>query len=162
MKRSGYSGIQILLHWATAALVLFNYLYSDGMGDALDARFGGGAGERLELNPDIHVWVGVVVLALVILRLLVRSAAGAPEAAGEGLMRIAATWGHRALYLLAVLAPLSGAAVWFAGVEEAGDAHEVLTNLLMLAAGGHAAIALWHHFMLRDGLLTRMFRPGAE
>lgn len=162
MKSPGYSANQILLHWAVALLVLFNYFYSDGMGDALDAMLDGGAAEKPDLNPAIHVWVGGTVLVLVILRLILRYVTGAPGAAGAGMMQVVATWGHRGLYLLAFLAPLAGAVAWFGGVEDAGDLHQILANLLILAAGGHAAIALWHHFMLRDGLLSRMFRPGGR
>ncbi|MFV0333148.1 MAG: cytochrome b [Tropicimonas sp.] len=162
MTRHGYSGSQILLHWTVAALILFNYIYSDGMGEAFDTVVRGEAGEPLELIPGIHVWVGVAVLVLVVARLILRHFSGAPEAAGSGTMQLVATWGHRALYLLAFLAPLFGAITWFGGIEGTGEAHEVLANLLMLVAGGHAAVALWHHFVLGDGLLLRMFRPRAK
>ena len=37
-QRIGYSGAQIALHWTIAVLILFNYIYSDGMGRALHAR----------------------------------------------------------------------------------------------------------------------------
>ncbi|MFV0303541.1 MAG: cytochrome b [Paracoccus sp. (in: a-proteobacteria)] len=162
MKPNGYSGFQIALHWAIALLVLFNYIYSDGMGDALDAVLEGRTGEAPDLNPAIHVWVGVAVLALVVLRLVARLSRGAPEAGGSGALQVAASWGHRALYLLLFLVPLAGAITWFGKVETTGDIHALLANLLMIAAGGHAAMALWHQFVVRDGLLMRMFRPGAN
>lgn len=162
MKHSGYSGFQILLHWMIGLLVLFNFVYSDDMGDALEAMLEGKAHEALDINPAIHVWVGVAVLVLVVIRLAVRRLRGAPEAAGQGRMQVAAKWGHRALYLLMFLVPLLGGIAWFGGTEATAEPHAVLANLLMLLAGGHAVMALWHHFVLRDGLLMRMFKPGVE
>lgn len=157
--RSGYSGLQILLHWGTALLVVFNWIYSDGMGRALRVHLGGTASRPLSIDPDIHVWTGVAVLALVLARLALRAVHGAPPAAGDGWMRSAAVWGHRVLYVLLVATPLLGAAAWFGGVRALGDPHELAANTLLWLAGGHALVALWHHYVLRDRLLARMVRP---
>ncbi len=104
-QRSGYSTIQIALHWAIAVLILFNYLYSEGMEDALDARLEGTPLENIGINPSVHVWVGVTVLVLCLIRLGLRLARGVPEAGGTGAMQLAAIWGHRLLYLLMILVP---------------------------------------------------------
>jgi len=159
MKPNGYSLVQICLHWAVAMLVLFNYLYSEGMGRAFDARMEGLPLTDAGLNPSVHVWVGVSVLVLVLLRLVVRATAGAPDAGGSGRMQTVATWGHKGLYLLLLLVPALGAVTWFAGVEATADLHALVANALMLAAAGHALIALWHQFIRKDGLLLRMVRP---
>ena len=37
--------------------------------------------------------------------------------------------------------------------------HEFGANLVFIAVGLHAAAALWHQFVLKDGLMQRM-RPG--
>ena len=63
-QRIGYSGAQIALHWTIAVLILFNYIYSDGMGRALHARLDGTPATDLGINPSVHVWVGVAVLVL--------------------------------------------------------------------------------------------------
>jgi cytochrome b561 len=36
------------------------------------------------------------------------------------------------------------------------EIHECMGDAIMVVAGLHAAAALWHHFMLRDGTLLRM------
>ena len=162
MKRDSYTGFQILLHWLVALLILFNYLYSEGMGRALDARLEDQVAGPLDINPQIHVWIGVAVLALVILRLIVRRVSGSPPAAGSGQMQAVATWGHRALYLLVLLVPLLGAITWFGKFDGTGELHELIANVLMIAAGVHALIALWHQFFVKDGLLTRMIVPGSK
>ena len=49
-QRIGYSGAQIALHWTIAVLILFNYIYSDGMGRALHARLDGTPATDLGIN----------------------------------------------------------------------------------------------------------------
>lgn len=158
-SRTGYSGAQIGLHWLTAALVIFNYIYSEGMEQAFDAATEGAAPPPLDIVPGIHVWVGVAVLALVVLRLVLRMAQGAPEAAGEGLSGLAAKLGHGLLYLLLLGVPALGALTWFAGLDATGDLHALAANALLILAGLHAAVALFHQAVLKDGVLTRMVKP---
>ena len=121
------------------------------------------------MNPDIHVWTGMAVLALVLLRLVLlrrvllrlvlRAVQGTPPAVGDGWMRRAAVWGHRLLYALLLATPLLGAAAWFGGLKAFGDPHELAANALLWVAGAHAAVALWHHYVLHDRVLLRMVRP---
>ncbi len=158
-QRSGYSTIQIALHWAIAVLILFNYLYSEGMEDALDARLEGTPLENIGINPSVHVWVGVTVLVLCLIRLGLRLARGVPEAGGTGAMQLAAIWGHRLLYLLMILVPALGGITWFGRFDPTGELHVLAANALMIVAGGHAVMAIYHQFVVRDGLLTRMTRP---
>jgi cytochrome b561 len=40
-----------------------------------------------------------------------------------------------------------------------GEAHDIVGWVIILAAAGHAAAALFHHFRLRDDVLWRML-PG--
>ena len=35
-----------------------------------------------------------------------------------------------------------------------------MANLLVILAAGHAVVALWHQFVLKDGTLRRMLRPA--
>ncbi|MER5172173.1 cytochrome b [Thioclava kandeliae] len=157
-RRTGYSGIQILLHWAVAVLVVFNWFYSEGMGRAVDNRLDGSTGP-LELNPQIHVWVGVAVLVLVVVRFGLRKARGGPDVPGQGLLHVAGVWGHRLLYVLLFAVPLLGMAMWFAGIDAAGDIHKLCADALLILAGAHAAMGLFHHYVLKDGLMARMMRP---
>ena len=45
-------------------------------------------------------------------------------------------------------------------VDAVADVHALLANVLMVVAGGHALIALYHQYVLKDRLLLRMMRPG--
>ncbi|MBU0645102.1 MAG: cytochrome b/b6 domain-containing protein [Alphaproteobacteria bacterium] len=157
MKTSqSYSMLQKLLHWAVVLTFAFNYIVSDGMGRALDAFLKTGVNDTL--TAKFHVIVGVVTLALMILRVLVRLIQGAPAmpSAPHPLMEKAAQLVHVGLYAAMILTPMAGASAWFLGVKIAGDAHEVLVNLTVLLILVHVAAALYHQFILKDNLLKRM------
>ena len=109
----------------------------------------------LRETGGVFAWA---VLALVLIRIVVRLASGVPEPLGErgSPMVRAAGIGHLLLYVLMVAVPVGGALAWFAGVEDAGDLHIYGANALMILAGIHAAAALVHHFILKDRTLVRM------
>ncbi|MBC7737175.1 MAG: cytochrome b [Candidatus Saccharibacteria bacterium] len=149
-----YGGLQMALHWATAALIVGNYFFSEGMEDAFDARMESGA--VAGWLPTYHVWAGVTLLALVVLRLIVRVRSGAPAAAQPGVAALAAKVVHMVLYAMMVAVPALGIAAWFFGIDAAANLHVLVMNAMMLLILGHAAMAIFHHFVLRDGLLKRI------
>ncbi|MFN0113628.1 MAG: cytochrome b [Paracoccaceae bacterium] len=157
---NGYSAAQIALHWVVAVLVAANYFLGDGMERALKQRIEQGA--EPGTRAGLHVWIGVAVLVLVLVRIAVRFRSGAPGVPDgtPGAMRTAARLGHLALYALMIGVPLGGAAAWFGGFRSVGEVHALGGNLLMLVAGLHALAALVHQFVLKDGLLMPMLRPG--
>jgi cytochrome b561 len=130
---------------------------------------------------SLHKSIGMTVLLLAVLRLAWR-ALDAHPADPDGMPRaqvIAARAGHALLYILLFLVPLSGwwydsvsglrPLYWFnlfeiprmvapdpALKELARGRHELLFWALVVVAVGHAAMALIHHFVKRDGTLARM------
>ncbi len=157
-RKTGYSKAQIGLHWAIAALIGVNYIVSDGMGEIFDGTLEGKAPEGW--TPVVHVYVGLAVLALVIVRMVVRMRQGAPEAptTGPALLDLAASATHKLLYLLMLLVPVLGAITWFRGMEATADLHVYAMNAMMLLILAHAAAALFHQYVVKDGLLLRMMR----
>lgn len=153
--QTGYTRIQIALHWVIALLIAYNYLFSEGLGKLLDQHL-----EGTDVGTPAHVWIGVAVFVLVLVRLVVRLVAGVPEAPGvAGSAQVkAADWGHRLLYLLMIAAPLAGALAWYKGIEALGEPHALLANLLVILAGLHALMALYHQYVLKDRLLLRMMK----
>lgn len=152
---AGYSRLQMALHWATAALIGANWLISDGMEQALDARLEGGLPGGLTVQW--HVWAGSALMVLVLTRIVVRLAQGAPRAEGpRGFMDLAASAGHGVLYLLMLAVPALGAVTWFLKIDATGELHVLAMNLLMVVILGHAAMAIFHHYVLKDGLLKKM------
>lgn len=152
-RTTGYSATQIGLHWITAILVVAAWITSDSMHAFL--RPGAEA-----TGAPLHVMLGLGVMAAVLLRLVLRALRGAPDPVESSpALRRAAAWGHGLLYLLLVAVPALGMASWFGGLRSLGDIHGVVANLMLIAAGGHALLALWHQYGRRDGTLMRMLRP---
>lgn len=78
-KPLGYNSTQIVLHWLIAALLIFQIVMGEQIVPAYRAfRKGMEASADDLLNADIHVYVGVAVLVLAILRLAIRFGRGAP------------------------------------------------------------------------------------
>ena len=160
MARSpSYSTLQIALHWIVALLVGAAWLYADGMGRLLNQKLEG----TYSGGTPVHVLLGLAVLAFVVLRLVVRMSSGTPGAPeGTSDTHAAARhWGHVVLYVLLFAVPLGGVAAWFFGVRQVGEIHGLAANGLLILAGVHAAIAIWHQWGRHDGTLMRMLKPGA-
>lgn len=153
-----YSHIQIALHWAIAGLIVVNFIAGDAMEDAVRSVTEGNAAGFV---ASVHVYTGLAVLALVAVRLAFRLLRPvAMVHTGKPLLDRVAEWGHIALYALMVAVPVLGAMTWYGGIEIAGPMHTISTKALMVLAAGHSVAALFHHFVLRDGLLRRMSLRG--
>lgn len=155
----GYSLTQIGLHWAVAVLIVFQLIFGEAMGDAWEA-VKEGAVPQIGAMVRAHILAGAAVLLLAAWRLSLRRTRGVPETpSGSPLMMKAADWGHIGLYVLMVLAPVSGLAAWFGGIEAAAEVHVIFKPLLIVLVAGHVVASLFHQFVLKDGLLLRMKRP---
>lgn len=172
-----YDNLAIGLHWLSAALVLAAIALIEIKGWFPKA---GGLRDGVKLW---HFQVGALVLLatccrVVWLALARRPAPLAPRGSRQARLVAAA---HGLLYLLLLALPLSGLAVLFVAGKpvalfgwelpvwvEGGKAaakgvkrlHETIGNLLILLIAGHAAAALWHQFVRRDGGLGRMLPGG--
>lgn len=156
VERTGYSGLQIGLHWLIAVLILVNWFLGESAEELM---------ERIEDGvPDpgfsAHIPIGLLIFLLVLVRIAVKLMRGGPMPPGvPGSLPVrAAMLGHGLLYLLMLAVPLGGATAFFLGIEDAGDLHGLAANLLMLVALGHAVVALYHQHVLKDGLMRRMMK----
>jgi cytochrome b561 len=155
----GYSRVQILLHWVVAALIIFQIVGHEPMADAWGVVETGGT-PVMSVMVWGHINAGIAVLLLVLWRIGLRLSRGAPLApAGPAPIRWAGKITHLALYGLMVLVPLSGMAAWFGGVAAAAEAHEVMKNLILILVLLHVGAALYHQFLVKDGLMDRMRKP---
>ena len=155
----GYSRVQILLHWIVVALIIFQIAGHEPMAEAWEVVKTGGM-PVMSVMVWGHVTAGIAVLLLVLWRIGLRLRRGAPEApAGPALIHWAGKITHLALYGLMVLVPLSGMAAWFGGPVVAAEAHEVMKNLILILVLLHVGAALYHQFLVKDGLMERMRKP---
>lgn len=159
-ERTGYSLVQIALHWAVAFLIFGAFFSHDGMGRALRQRI------EQDLNgfdgATPHTIMGGMAFALVAIRLIVRLVRGAPEPHGPPMVQLAARLGHWLLYALMIAAPLLGAITWYGKIEGLGDLHEIVGKALMIVALGHIIMALAHQAIWADSTLSRMFSPSKD
>jgi len=154
-QERSYNTAQILLHWAIAALIIFNYFISDEMGRAFrkhlnDSNTGYGWGASL------HVYVGLAIIALVLIRIIVRLMSKKTAKASTSLLDRASRILHECLYLLMFLVPVFGAIAWYLGIHFMGDVHQIAMNIMMSLVLLHACAALFHQYILKDGTLLKM------
>ncbi|EEW24651.1 cytochrome b [Rhodobacter ferrooxidans] len=153
-----YSKVQIGLHWLIALLIGLNYIFSESIEEAFRAVMSGAPVP--EGAPGLHAPIGIAVLVLTLIRLVVRRVQGVPPplVSDKPLMDKLGQWAHSALYGLAILVPLLGMMAWGGGIGIAGGAHGLAVNLLVAIAFVHAAAAIFHQYVLRDGMLNRITR----
>jgi cytochrome b561 len=158
MSPKSYSRAQIALHWLTLAAILVAFFSHEIMKDAFDAVEDGGVAS----TPFLHIGAGVSVLVFTLLRIVLRLTNGAPPLpeGNSRLIHIASAAVHGALYLLLLMMPMSGSVAWFIGIEDAGEVHEILWFGLQVLVLAHVAAALYHQFVLKDGLIRRMMRAS--
>jgi len=171
---SRYGWVSIVLHWGVA-LVVFGLFalglwmvgldyYSTWRKDA----------------PDLHKSIGLMLFAIMLLRVLWRFISPPPPApANHGrLTRLGAKLGHGFLYLSLFAVMIAGYLISTAdGVgipvfglfevpallsglpdqaDVAGEVHLYLAWMVVIFAGLHGLAALKHHFIDRDATLVRM------
>jgi cytochrome b561 len=167
-----YGSLSKFLHWAIVLLIVPQYFLAEAAEELPNGL------EKLQVMTW-HKSLGMLVLMLALVRIAWKIMnKGAPGPIGNDWQRKAAAAGHGLLYLLILAQPLSGWIVsstgnnpvtlfgWFqfpALVGENHDLHEVMEEVhevlffaLLTVAVIHVAAALYHHFVLKDGVLRRM------
>ena len=178
-----YSGLAILLHWVLALAIVGTFCLGLYMSDLKLSP------QRIQLF-NWHKWIGVSILTLSAVRLLWRWVRR-PPALPAGIVQAMPAWQYGAyrathvlLYALFFVVPLLGWAhsnaagfpiVWFGKIplpdlvgkdkalaEALGEAHELAAYVLAVLVVLHAAAALKHQWLDRDGLLLRMMPGGRK
>jgi cytochrome b561 len=172
-SRLRYGVVTQLLHWLTVALVGTAYFVSPG-----------GSEQRVystafDTARQTHETIGILLFGLVLLRILWRLLEPTPEPPPMApWMKLSASAAHLALYALLLAIPLTAiAGAWLEnhpltifGIGNIGPMlspvpglgqsvayiHTILGNVIIWLAGFHAAAALFHHYFLRDNILTSM------
>ncbi|NRP59476.1 MULTISPECIES: cytochrome b [unclassified Marinobacterium] len=149
-----YSKTQIVLHWSTVALVIAQYVLHDSIVNAWELIQ---SGKSVSFDPLVlsHVAGGIFIAAIVLIRLRLRSISTheTKDLLGNRLSNIA----HKLLYAILLMMVLSGGMAWFFNIDAAANAHNLFKVLLLITVLGHVLAALYHHFIMKDGLLNRMF-----
>jgi cytochrome b561 len=159
MQPTGYSRIQIILHWVIFLLVASQFVFHDAM---VAAWREWQQTHAVALTPLAigHLAGGTLILILALWRLAIRRTRGAPPPpAGEaGLQAMVAKVTHWTLYALLILVPVTGLVAWVGDVKTAGGIHGLLKNIMFFAILLHFAGAVYNQVILRNHLLRRMMK----
>ena len=158
MKRAeDYSGLQILLHWLTAALIAWQLLVNRQIERDFDGYMDGDV-----LQPGlltyVHIGVGLLIFALTVLRLVVRYRVGVPSP-DSGVPRVfvwAANFTHSALYGMLMAMPLTGVMAWFGNSDVAAEFHELGKIFLILLLVAHIIGGFFEQFVLGNPAIQRI------
>ena len=173
-QTSHFAPLARLLHWLMALMVIAMLFIGAGMVASIS--------ERHEWLLNLHKPLGIAILALVIVRLIVRFSTKTPPLPADlpGWQVLAAKLSHYVLYALMLAMPLIG----WAMISAAGDpvmlgqsvrlpsiiaanaetfallrgAHRYLAYLFFLTILAHLAAALFHGWIRRDEVLGSMLR----
>ncbi len=171
--------LSIAAHWLTVLLLVAVYALIE-----LHGAFPKGS-EARELTKLWHEMLGLAVFAIVFARLVLRAIYPAPaiQPPPPRWQERAARAMHVTLYAFLIVMPLlgwlllsaKGKPVPFFGLElpaligpdktlgrSLEDIHEAIGTAGYFLIGGHAAAALWHHFLMRDDTLWRMLPRAAR
>jgi cytochrome b561 len=169
-----YAGSQRLLHWVMAAVIFA------ALTIGLYCTFLGRGSPDRQMLMDIHKSLGMTALVLIVLRIPLRAKTGEPawRNAPARHERIASDAAHGVLYILMLLMPLSGyitsssegrSVPWFGLFtwpnlftenhpfgRLVGRVHHYGAYVFFAILGLHLAAVLWHRFVRRDDVLSRM------
>ncbi|WP_162896762.1 cytochrome b [Ruegeria sp. AD91A] len=156
---TSYSRTQIALHWAIFFLIAVQFLFHEPISEAWD-QIERGLPVSFQAPVALHVFGGLLILALAIWRIALRLTRGAPSLPEQetAAMKLAAHATHFSLYALMLLLPVSGALAWFGGIEASAEVHEVMKTLMLVLVLLHILAALFHQFVLKTNLMARMRR----
>ncbi len=180
-----YDAVSRAFHWLTALVVTIAFVLGPGGFGRLMRQ---GVDPATRLDIVWHESLGVLVFVLTVLRLLwVALRPAAPQIPMSGPMQLAGRLMHGALWALLLALPvtamlalggeshpltllgglridrmpvIAGSAI--ARLADWGDVHEFLGDAIMWLAGAHAAAALFHHWVLKDGVLAAMLPRAAS
>ncbi|MFC5547595.1 cytochrome b [Massilia aerilata] len=175
--RTVYDNFAVFLHWLTVLLVLSQF--------ALALTWEWFARPTRHLMIVAHMSFGIILAAVIVVRLVWRLLPGHQVApAVSGWVEMASKAVHYLLYAMLAAEAVLGFMLRWSGDESmsffglliappfapfskpahhlVGELHELNGWAIIILAAGHAAAALYHHYVLRDRVLSRMLPPLRE
>ena len=165
-----YDRRTIGLHWLTAALVVLLWCIAKVIDDF-------SRGPPRVAARSVHIVLGAILVVVMVARILWRLRSGRRlPPSNTGIIGELEKWAHLLLYAgLGAVLLLGLSNAWIRGDSLFGlvkihapegalhalkptveTAHRYAAHGLMVLAALHAVAALYHHFVIRDGVLGRM------
>jgi cytochrome b561 len=172
--RTVYDRATRILHWTVGGLVILLWLMAQGNSFLQKGPL------RLSIW-SVHVLLGFLLTALLVARIAWRVSKGTKLPPVErGIWGYAATAVHYLLYMLLITVVVLGIMNVFGHgfplfntwkfprfwdkpfQHQVAEWHGLAANIIAGAAALHAIAALWHHWILKDTTLRRMWPPGRK
>lgn len=152
-----YHPILVVLHWLLACLIILTLSLSD------------------IVTPSMHIGSGIIIGLLTVLRLLIKLLSNNPPPAevGSKYLKKLAVISHQVIYGIVFTVVLSG--IWLAieadlmfslndGIATSNTSselstrlvHYLLTDVLIIVICLHILAALYHQFIRKDNLFSKM------
>lgn len=180
-----FDAVSRAFHWLTAIIIVVAFTLGPG-GFGRQMREGLDPATRWDIVW--HESLGLSVFVLTLLRLIwVALRPAAPQFAMNPWMQRAARLVQGALWLLMLLLPITALLALgseghpltllggfrvdqmpfianspLAEAADWGEVHGFLGDAILWLAGAHAAAAIYHHVVLKDGVLKSMLPPGRD
>ena len=179
-----YDPLSRAFHWLTAIAVIIAFVLApEGFGRLMRSGV-----DPATLSSIVwHETLGMVVFGLTVLRLLwVAVRPAAPQISMARWMHLVSKAAHLALWALMLALPISAVLALgseghpltllggfrvdqmpliansaVADLADWGEVHETLGDAIIWLAGIHAVAAIYHHVILRDGVLKSMLPQRA-
>ena len=156
---SNYSAVQKLAHWTIVVLCVAEFPTAGAIRRTHHVNPFGIKPESVDLLlHKVHAWSGWAILLLAIVLLALRVFRGAPELP-QGMTRLErglARLSHVALYSAILILVITGTVAAYVSARYFSPLHIAFTYIGIGLVLVHAAAALWHQFVRRDDLLSRM------
>ncbi len=170
---SRYHSALVILHWLLALLIIGGLI----MGSQVLAATPNSDPQKL-FFLKMHMTMGIIILVLMIIRLVVRLLTAKPPTAdiGNRMLNRLGHLTHYAFYLVVIaiassgltmasMASLPGIVFGGSGVPLPASfdelppraAHGALAFVLMLLVAGHVLAFLYHQYVRKDALFSRMW-----
>jgi cytochrome b561 len=157
--RDGYTLAQIVLHWMIAIVVPVQYLTGGSIERTHHAVHMGLIPDRWDMfQHKVHIYAGMVIGALMGVRLLVRLISGSTSSGETGRLQIAARMLHYGFYAAIIGQASMGfvaSYLWFGIAPYHVIGSWIILGMLFL----HVSAAAWHTLIMRDKTLDRMMLP---
>jgi cytochrome b561 len=180
--RTHYDALSRALHWLTALAVIAAFILGP---EHFGRQMHQGLDPATRLDIVVHESLGVLVMVLTLLRLLwVAVRPAKPRFDMPGWMHLTAQATHGLLWLMLLAVPVTAflalgseghpltllgglrvnempaiANAPLASLADWGEVHGLLGDMILWMSGLHALAAIYHHVLLRDGVLRSMLPP---
>ncbi len=158
---TGYSRIQIALHWVIALLIIVQITSKNSIKDVNALINKGQEVDVMPLLANFHIYSGMLILLLALWRIYLRVTRGAPPPPENAvLLEKISKLVNLLIYIGIIMMPITGMGIWYGGDDYTPVFHAWYKFAFIGAVLLHIATSVYHQWVLKNGLIKRMMKSG--